>query len=97
MSGIEWIPVDEQERQLVGLAFMTVLASGIVAYHAAQGIKDGDLLRTSGPATGDVGVFAIAGGVALTLLSMREAAQEVGLAPLALGSGVLLAVAWLVK
>jgi hypothetical protein len=94
---LEWIPEDVAERQLAGLAFMTVLGAGIIAYHAAEGIREGDILKTSGPETADVSVFAIAGGVGLTLVSMKEAAAEVGLAPIALGSVGLLAVALLLK
>ena len=89
---VDVTPEGNYERQLAMVAFASVFGGGILAYEAMRSIREGDLWKTDEiRGSTKPGIVALGIGGYLGVLSMREAAKEVGWGPILWGGGALTA------
>lgn len=100
-----WLPPEpdvgtQEKRQAAFLAFVAVFGGGTLAYEAARAWRDTrprPATREEAIPRGPLAVAAGLTGVGLALQATKEAADEVGAGPLALGGAGIFAVAWLLR
>jgi hypothetical protein len=80
------------------LAFAGIVGGGVIAYEAGRSLREGDLFKTDPvPPNPEAGVFAMAGGLALFGLMLKEAVAQVGWKPLLAGSAGVFSLALILR